>query len=191
MRGRSETNRIIVLLNAHLSVFPLCLDLRTREVWSPSHCPSLSLLRCTSSWGTFQELIWLVYWKVKKEMRSISAMMRRENGGGGGTRERWRWKKRVVPFFWTCAFVTGSVLPDEHIVVTSHHDHLGMGPPDEEGDTIYNGGNFSNVFHEWCQALLSSYSFLLLHLCVFSSWGQCFWLCNDVGNDYSTNPQKR
>jgi hypothetical protein len=30
-------------------------------------------------------------------------------------------------------------LADEVVVFTAHHDHLGIGTPDEEGDTIYNG----------------------------------------------------
>ena len=33
----------------------------------------------------------------------------------------------------------GSEHPDEYIVFTGHHDHLGVGQPDETGDTIYNG----------------------------------------------------
>jgi Zn-dependent M28 family amino/carboxypeptidase len=33
----------------------------------------------------------------------------------------------------------GAVRPDEHIVFTGHHDHLGVGQADETGDTIYNG----------------------------------------------------
>jgi Zn-dependent M28 family amino/carboxypeptidase len=33
----------------------------------------------------------------------------------------------------------GSSYPDEHIVFTAHHDHMGVGEPDETGDTIYNG----------------------------------------------------
>ncbi|MDJ0760700.1 MAG: M28 family peptidase [Woeseiaceae bacterium] len=33
----------------------------------------------------------------------------------------------------------GTECPDEHIVFTGHHDHLGVGEPDETGDTIYNG----------------------------------------------------
>ncbi|MEM8694846.1 MAG: M28 family peptidase [Pseudomonadota bacterium] len=33
----------------------------------------------------------------------------------------------------------GSARPDEHILFTGHHDHLGVGEPDETGDTIYNG----------------------------------------------------
>ncbi len=33
----------------------------------------------------------------------------------------------------------GTERPDEHILFTGHHDHLGVGQPDETGDTIYNG----------------------------------------------------
>jgi len=33
----------------------------------------------------------------------------------------------------------GSERPDEHILFTGHHDHLGIGEPDETGDKIYNG----------------------------------------------------
>lgn len=37
------------------------------------------------------------------------------------------------------AKVTGSTRPDEYIVYTAHWDHLGIGRPDVDGDTIYNG----------------------------------------------------
>ena len=33
----------------------------------------------------------------------------------------------------------GTERPDEHIIFTGHHDHLGVGKPDATGDTIYNG----------------------------------------------------
>ncbi|MEM6795887.1 MAG: M28 family peptidase [Acidobacteriota bacterium] len=33
----------------------------------------------------------------------------------------------------------GTQRPDEYILFTGHHDHLGVGKPDAEGDTIYNG----------------------------------------------------
>ncbi len=32
-----------------------------------------------------------------------------------------------------------AALRDEYIAYTAHYDHLGIGPPDERGDTIYNG----------------------------------------------------
>src|SRR4029077_428420 len=30
-------------------------------------------------------------------------------------------------------------LKDEVVIFTAHHDHLGIGPPDDKGDTIYTG----------------------------------------------------
>jgi Zn-dependent M28 family amino/carboxypeptidase len=35
--------------------------------------------------------------------------------------------------------ITGTRRPDEVIIYTSHWDHLGIGKPDETGDSIYNG----------------------------------------------------
>lgn len=35
--------------------------------------------------------------------------------------------------------ITGSKYPDEVIIYTAHWDHLGIGKPDETGDSIYNG----------------------------------------------------
>lgn len=40
--------------------------------------------------------------------------------------------------------ITGSKYPDETIIYTAHWDHLGMGVPDERGDSIYNGA-FDNA----------------------------------------------
>ena len=37
------------------------------------------------------------------------------------------------------AKITGAKYPDEYIIYTAHWDHLGIGKPDEEGDSIYNG----------------------------------------------------
>ncbi|MEH6676296.1 M28 family peptidase [Phenylobacterium sp.] len=37
------------------------------------------------------------------------------------------------------AEVAGAERPDERILYTSHWDHLGVGAPDADGDTIYNG----------------------------------------------------
>lgn len=37
------------------------------------------------------------------------------------------------------AKITGSKHPDEYIVYTAHWDHLGVGEPDANGDSIYNG----------------------------------------------------
>ena len=35
--------------------------------------------------------------------------------------------------------ITGTKFPDETIIYTAHWDHLGIGTPDESGDSIYNG----------------------------------------------------
>lgn len=35
--------------------------------------------------------------------------------------------------------IRGTRFPDRHIVVTAHYDHVGIGQPDERGDSIYNG----------------------------------------------------
>ena len=35
--------------------------------------------------------------------------------------------------------ITGTKRPDEVIIYTAHWDHLGIGKPDEKGDSIYNG----------------------------------------------------
>jgi Zn-dependent M28 family amino/carboxypeptidase len=37
--------------------------------------------------------------------------------------------------------ITGSKRPDEVIIYTAHWDHLGIGKPDETGDSIYNGAS--------------------------------------------------
>lgn len=37
------------------------------------------------------------------------------------------------------AKLTGTGAPDEYVLHTAHHDHIGISLPDAEGDTIYNG----------------------------------------------------
>jgi len=37
------------------------------------------------------------------------------------------------------AKITGSKKPDEYVIFSAHWDHLGVGKPDEKGDSIYNG----------------------------------------------------
>jgi Zn-dependent M28 family amino/carboxypeptidase len=37
------------------------------------------------------------------------------------------------------AKITGTAHPDEYIIYTAHWDHIGIGKPDEAGDSIYNG----------------------------------------------------
>ena len=37
-------------------------------------------------------------------------------------------------------YLPGKTHPDETVIYSAHWDHLGIGKPDERGDTIYNGG---------------------------------------------------
>jgi Zn-dependent M28 family amino/carboxypeptidase len=37
------------------------------------------------------------------------------------------------------AKITGTKRPDEYVIYSAHWDHLGIGQPDEKGDSIYNG----------------------------------------------------
>ncbi len=37
--------------------------------------------------------------------------------------------------------ITGAVRPRDTVLVSAHWDHLGIGPPDARGDTIYNGAH--------------------------------------------------
>jgi hypothetical protein len=37
--------------------------------------------------------------------------------------------------------VRGTTHPDRYIVITAHYDHVGIGTPDESGDSIYNGAD--------------------------------------------------
>ena len=52
-------------------------------------------------------------------------------------------KMKVVPTYNktqnVIAKITGKKYPDEYIIYTAHWDHLGIGKPDEEADSIYNG----------------------------------------------------
>ena len=37
--------------------------------------------------------------------------------------------------------IPGKSKPDEYVIFSAHYDHLGVGRPDETGDSIYNGAN--------------------------------------------------
>jgi hypothetical protein len=37
--------------------------------------------------------------------------------------------------------IPGKSKPDEYVIFSAHYDHLGIGRPDETGDSIYNGAN--------------------------------------------------
>lgn len=50
---------------------------------------------------------------------------------------------RVIPTYSktqnVIAKITGTKRPDEYVIYTAHWDHIGIGKPDETGDSIYNG----------------------------------------------------
>lgn len=37
--------------------------------------------------------------------------------------------------------IPGKSRPDEYVIFSSHYDHIGVGKPDDKGDSIYNGAN--------------------------------------------------
>ena len=48
-------------------------------------------------------------------------------------------QQMILFFILQTAGITGSKYPDETIIYTAHWDHLGIGKPDDTGDSIYNG----------------------------------------------------
>ncbi len=48
-------------------------------------------------------------------------------------------KTEVITSYNVVALVEGTRRPDETVIYTAHHDHLGIGLPDARGDRIYNG----------------------------------------------------
>ncbi len=46
---------------------------------------------------------------------------------------------RVITSHNVVGWLPGTKYPDETVIYTAHWDHLGIGKPDETGDTIYNG----------------------------------------------------
>ena len=63
---------------------------------------------------------------------------------GGGSREiTVRIPERVdtTSAPWVLGVLPGRDLAAEHVVVSAHLDHLGVGAPDERGDSIYNGAD--------------------------------------------------
>ena len=45
----------------------------------------------------------------------------------------------VIDTFNVAAILPGATHPDETVIYTAHHDHLGVGRPDANGDAIFNG----------------------------------------------------
>ena len=48
-------------------------------------------------------------------------------------------KTEVSTSYNVVGILPGKTRPDETVIYTAHHDHLGIGLPDANGDRIYNG----------------------------------------------------
>ena len=48
-------------------------------------------------------------------------------------------KTEVITAYNVAGMLAGATRPDETIIYTAHHDHLGVGQPDANGDRIFNG----------------------------------------------------
>ncbi|MEA1073228.1 M28 family peptidase [Sphingomonas sp. LY160] len=48
-------------------------------------------------------------------------------------------KTEVITSYNVAGRVTGSAYPNETVIYTAHHDHIGVGQPDANGDRIFNG----------------------------------------------------
>ena len=58
-------------------------------------------------------------------------------------------KTEVITSYNVAGKVTGTAYPDETVIYTAHHDHIGVGKPDANGDAIFNGAidNATGVAH--------------------------------------------
>ena len=58
-------------------------------------------------------------------------------------------KTEVITSYNVAGMRRGTARPDETVIYTAHHDHLGIGPADANGDRIYNGAidNATGVAH--------------------------------------------
>jgi Zn-dependent M28 family amino/carboxypeptidase len=63
-------------------------------------------------------------------------------------------KTEVITSFNVAGRLTGTTRPDETVIYSAHHDHLGIGQPDANGDRIFNGAvdNASGTAHVLEQA---------------------------------------
>jgi Zn-dependent M28 family amino/carboxypeptidase len=48
-------------------------------------------------------------------------------------------RTEVITSYNVAGRVTGSTYPNETVIYTAHHDHIGVGQPDSNGDRIFNG----------------------------------------------------
>ena len=58
-------------------------------------------------------------------------------------------KTEVITSYNVAGILPGKTRPDETVIYTAHHDHLGIGQPDANGDRIYNGAfdNATGIAH--------------------------------------------
>ena len=58
-------------------------------------------------------------------------------------------KNEVITSYNVAGILPGRTRPDETVIYTAHHDHLGVGLPDANGDRIYNGAvdNATGIAH--------------------------------------------
>ena len=58
-------------------------------------------------------------------------------------------KTEVITSYNVAGILPGTTRPDETVIYTAHHDHLGIGQPDANGDRIYNGAfdNATGIAH--------------------------------------------
>ena len=63
-------------------------------------------------------------------------------------------KTEVITSYNVAGRLTGTTRPDETVIYSAHHDHLGIGQPDANGDRIFNGAvdNASGTSHVLEQA---------------------------------------
>jgi Zn-dependent M28 family amino/carboxypeptidase len=63
-------------------------------------------------------------------------------------------KAEVITSYNVAGRLTGTTRPDETVIYSAHHDHLGIGQPDANGDRIFNGAidNASGTAHVLEQA---------------------------------------
>ncbi|MBA3511277.1 MAG: M28 family peptidase [Sphingomonas sp.] len=58
-------------------------------------------------------------------------------------------KAETITSYNVAALLPGRTRPDETVIYTAHHDHLGIGEPDSNGDRIFNGAldNATGIAH--------------------------------------------
>jgi Zn-dependent M28 family amino/carboxypeptidase len=89
------------------------------------------------------------------------------------------------------AKITGTKRPDEYIIYTAHWDHLGIGTPDETGDSIYNGAldnasgtaallEIARAFAEAPQAPERTVVFLFVTAEEQGLWGSAYYAENPI-----------